>query len=270
MSAIGSVFDKVGSGVHSAIAAASRRTGIDFNYLLGQAQIESSLNPTAKAATSSARGLYQFIDQSWLGVVKQHGAENGLGWAANSIGRNSAGKLCVTDPAAKNAIMALRDDPNVASLMAAEHASANKAAIEGQLGRPATGTDLYMCHFLGLAGASKFLSTMQDNPDRAGATLFPAAARANRNIFFAKDGSARSLSEIYDRFAQKLDKGVQLAGGKAASGNLAGQPARNGRSTSTLDQLMAANNADDRLQALLRPTPDSARLAYMMLARLGG
>ncbi len=81
-----------GNRVTNAIAMASRRTGVDFSYLLGQAKIESSLNPTAKATTSSATGLYQFVDQSWLAVVSQHGQEYGLGWAANAISRGSNGR----------------------------------------------------------------------------------------------------------------------------------------------------------------------------------
>src|SRR3546814_3890085 len=145
--------------VQSAIALASRKTGIDFNYLLGQAQVESGLRPNARAGTSSATGLYQFIDQSWLAVVKQHGAEHGLGWAADSISNNN-GRMTVADGATRQAILGLRNDPNVASLMAAEHASDHKAALESAPGRPVTGTDLYMAHFLGLGGARSFLSTM--------------------------------------------------------------------------------------------------------------
>src|SRR3546814_13515030 len=80
--------------VQSAIALASRKTGIDFNYLLGQAQVESGLRPNARAGTSSATGLYQFIDQSWLAVVKQHGAEHRLGWAADSISNKIGRASC--------------------------------------------------------------------------------------------------------------------------------------------------------------------------------
>src|SRR3546814_18474267 len=82
--------------VQSAIALASRKTGIDFNYLLGQAQVESGLRPNARAGTSSATGLYQFIDQSWLAVVKQHGAEHGLGWGAVRSEERRVGKECVS------------------------------------------------------------------------------------------------------------------------------------------------------------------------------
>lgn len=197
--------------VRSAIAQASASTGIDFDYLLGQAQVESGLNPNARAGTSSATGLYQFLDQSWLGVIKDHGGEYGLSWAANAI-QGSAGRYSVSDPDTRRAILDLRKDPNVSAAMAAEHASDNKAALEGALGRAATGTDLYMAHFLGLGGAKTFLRTMQTSPGASGAAMFPAAARTNRSVFYDAGGNARSLSDIYQRFAAKLDKGAAAGG----------------------------------------------------------
>ena len=221
--------------VRSAIAKASQATGIDFDYLLGQAQLESGLNPTARAGTSSATGLYQFIDQSWLGVVKQHGTENGLGWASDAITR-SGNRWVVNDPAMKSAILGLRNNPAVSATMAAESASDNKASLEGSLGRGATGTDLYMAHFLGLGGARSFLKTMQANPGVSGAAMFPAAARANRSIFYDAGGNARSLSDIYSRFAAKLDKGAAKVGAvglasdalDGGTGSMPGLPRRNG------------------------------------------
>ena len=157
--------------IQSAIALASSRTGVDFGYLLGQAKLESGLNANARAGTSSASGLYQFVEQSWLAVVKKHGAEHGLGWAADAIGQ-SGGRYYVSG-GARSAVMGLRNDPTAASLMAAEHASDNKSALESALGREAGGTDLYMAHFLGLGGATKFLGTMASNPQASGAALFP-------------------------------------------------------------------------------------------------
>ena len=274
-------------GVQNAIALASERTGVDFNYLLGQAQVESGLRANARAGTSSATGLYQFIEQSWLSVVKEHGAEHGLGWAAESIRQTASGRYVVGDADTRRAILKLRNDPTAASLMAAEHASDNKDAIEGHLGRSATGTDLYMAHFLGLGGAKKFLSAMDANPGRSAAAMFPAAARANRNVFYSSDGSARSLGEVYQRFATKLDKGAAAGGATGlASATLdanpfAGDPnvevvlgnqAEGGDRrwlTSTLDQLNSTRAATTSAASLLRPNPDTARLAYMMLASLG-
>ena len=112
------------SRIQSAIAQASSTTGVDFDYLMGQAKLESGFNANARSGTSSASGLYQFIESSWLGIVKKHGAEHGMGWAANSIGQTASGRYTVA-PGARQAILNLRNDPAAASLMAAEHASDN-------------------------------------------------------------------------------------------------------------------------------------------------
>ncbi len=277
--------------VQTAIQRAAAKTGIDFDYLLGQAKVESGFNASARARTSSASGLYQFIEQSWLAVVKNHGAEHGMGWAADGIQRNGAGRLTVSDPGLRRAILDLRNNPEAASLMAAEHASDNKDALEASLGREATGTDLYMAHFLGLGGAKQFLKAMQVSPDRTAASMFPAAAGANRNVFFNRDGSARSLSDVYERFGAKLGDGAGPAGSTGNAGNslprlqfaaqmldMEGATVITGANQSASDAMTWANAAMGRTadqasaQAanLLRPSPDNARLAYMMLASMGG
>src|SRR3569623_3115901 len=99
------------SGVGTAIRQAALSTGMDFSYLLGQAKIESGFNPNARARTSSATGLFQFVEQPWLATVKQHGAEHGLGWAAAALQRGPNGRYRVADPAARRAILDLRKDP---------------------------------------------------------------------------------------------------------------------------------------------------------------
>lgn len=272
------------SKVQSAIALASSRTGVDFDYLLGQAKLESGLNASARAGTSSATGLYQFLEQSWLAVVKKHGSEHGLGWAADAIGQ-SGGRFTVSG-SARQAILNLRTDPTAASLMAAEHASDNKDALEASLNRPANGTDLYMAHFLGLGGATKFLKTMAASPQASGAALFPAAARANRGIFYAANGQPRTVAQIYDRFADKLAAaGADTQATRAANLQFAAQALSMGDDTtvvtgnneSATDAMSWANQAMTKLGAgkaggdsVLRPSPDHARLAYMMLARMGG
>lgn len=266
--------------VTSAIQRAAQRTGVDFDYLMGQARLESGLNANARSGTSSATGLYQFLDQSWLAVVKQHGGEHGLGWAADSI-QKSGGRYVVSG-GNREAILGLRNNPEISALMAAEHASDNKGAIEAVTGREATGTDLYMAHFLGIGGARTFLSAMQANPDRSAAAVFPTAARANRSVFYERDGSARSLSEVYQRFADKLGNGSdtvatakansqwQFAAQALAMGEDATVVTGTGQSaTDALDWAKSALNARGAGGSLLRPSPDNARLAYMMLAGMG-
>ena len=85
--AIDSVHASATSQVTGAIRQAASSSGISFEYLLTTAQIESNLNPGAQASTSSAKGLYQFIEQTWLGTMKQDGAAIGYGHYADAITR---------------------------------------------------------------------------------------------------------------------------------------------------------------------------------------
>jgi hypothetical protein len=189
--------------VRAAIAQAASRTGVDFDYLYNQARIESSLDPEAKARTSSAAGLYQFTKQTWLQVVTSHGAEHGLGWAAEAIDKSGAG-YSVADASMRTAIDNLRYDPELASTMAGEFAADNRDKLEGSLGRAAQPVDLYLAHFLGAKGATDFLAAHDADPSMAAAPLFPAAASANRSIFYNSNGAPRSLGEIRSNFAAKL------------------------------------------------------------------
>jgi len=268
-----------GSGIRNrvtnAIAQASQSTGMDFGYLLGQAKIESSLNPTARAGTSSATGLYQFVDQSWLAVVDRHGAENGLGWAADAIQRGANGRYYVSDPTLRQQILDLRKHPETASVMAAEHAADNKAYLERRLGRTAEPVDLYLAHFLGVGGATKFLQAHDGNPGGNAASLFPAAAGANHSIFYDKSGSPRSFAEIRQNFAARLERGAESAMG---DGSLSGWAASSGDMPASQTVMPAdyARLETERLQQqtlseddLLRPEPATARLAYLMLATFG-
>src|SRR5215212_11340607 len=110
--------DPARAKIAGSIKQAASTTGASFEYLLATAKMESNFNPRAAATTSSARGLYQFIDQTWLGTVKEAGAKLGYGKYADAISRSPSGSYYVNDPAARTAIMKLRDDPNAASSMA--------------------------------------------------------------------------------------------------------------------------------------------------------
>jgi hypothetical protein len=209
--------------VRAQIERASARTGVNFDYLLGQASIESSLDPSARASTSSASGLFQFISSTWLNTVQKHGSKHGLDWAASQIEQTPKGPV-VRDPAARQQILSMRFDPQVASLMAGEFASDNRETLHAALGRAPTDTDLYLAHFLGPAGASSFLRSAGQNPGMAAASLFPKAAAANRTIFYDGSGGQRSLAEVYGLFQNKLDRAIDRTGGTPSSfgGNLGG------------------------------------------------
>jgi hypothetical protein len=183
--------------IAGAIKQAAGTTGASFQYLLATAKMESDFNPTAGASTSSAHGLYQFIDQTWLGTVKEAGAQLGYGQYADAISKSSSGSYSVSDPTARTAIMKLRDDPVVASAMAGILTQSNSFNLTGKIGRRPTDAELYMAHFMGVGGAARLISNAEDNPQASGAQLFPNAAAANRSIFYDSSGRARSVSDVY-------------------------------------------------------------------------
>lgn len=185
--------------VRAAIARAAHRTGVDFDYLLAQARLESSLDPSAKAPTSSAAGLYQFTRGTWLNTLDRHGAQHGLGWADAAI---EGGQL--RDPATRAQVMALRYDADASALMAAELANDNRAGLSETLGREPDPPELYLAHFLGLGGARRFLSAMAAEPGQSAAALMPDAAAANRSIFYDRSGAPRSVAGVMDVIRDKV------------------------------------------------------------------
>lgn len=243
--------------VASAIHKASAKTGVDFAYLVAQAGQESSFRPDAKAGTSSASGLYQFIDSTWLGVVHDKGAQYGLGDLAAQIDTTSGGPR-VADPATRSKILALRNDPTIASAMAAEFAKSNGAQLEETLGRPVKPTDLYMAHFLGASGGAKFLTTLDTAPNTPGATVLPDAAAANRGVFYDAQGNPRTVAQIYNHFADRFgDTARQVATANTSAPSSSGSSASSFTPAAMARAAIFAALAGDQLspvtiQALLK------------------
>jgi hypothetical protein len=185
------------SSVLAALKHAAAATGSDFHYLLGTAMRESSLKPNAQSSTSSAAGLFQFIDQTWLGLVKEHGAQHGIGNLASAITRDANGRYRA-DASAKQSILALRKDPQLCALMAGEHAKSTQGQLQASLGREICGGELYAAHFLGPDAAGKLIRMAEKNPGASAAAQFPQAAHANKSVFYHADGRAKSVREVYD------------------------------------------------------------------------
>jgi hypothetical protein len=177
---------------------------VDFAYLLNKADQESGLKANAHAKTSSASGLFQFVKQTWLQMVKEHGSDYGLNDAASAISIDKNGKATVADKETREKILNMRHDPVLSAAMAAEYTRENKDYLEAKVGGRIGSTELYLAHFLGANGAEKFLKNMRASPNAEAAAVLPDAADANPAVFYGKDGHAKTFSEIYNRFAAKF------------------------------------------------------------------
>src|SRR6204780_1509808 len=169
----------VGSTVAGAIGQASAAPGTSLNYLLATARVESGLNPQAGASTSSARGLFQFIDKTWLATMKQAGPSLGYGQYAAAITQNASGHYEVRDPSLRSEILKLRSDPTANAVMAGAFTKANASALSARLGPPPREGELYIAHFLGAGGAARLITLAATTPNAKAADFFPNAAQAN-------------------------------------------------------------------------------------------
>ncbi|MEM6781775.1 MAG: transglycosylase SLT domain-containing protein [Pseudomonadota bacterium] len=187
-STLASLTSNAPKSVVQAIQTASYKTGVDFAYMVQQAAAESSFNPAAKARTSSATGLYQFIESTWMHMMDKHGAKYGIDTSQS-----------------RSELLALRKDPELASLMAGEFARENKEFLETHVGGDIGPTEMYFAHFLGASGAAGFLKAMQNDPQTIGAYIFPKESAANRGVFYdSKTGQPRTLEQIYAFFDKKF------------------------------------------------------------------
>jgi transglycosylase-like protein with SLT domain len=191
--------------VTGAIRQAAQMTGAAFKYLLATAQVESNLNPNAQAATSSARGLFQFTEQTWLTTLKEQGAPFGYGPYSNLISRLPSGDYGVSDPRMSDAVLKLRFDPTANALMAGAFTKSNAGKLAGRLGRDATEGELYIAHFLGATGASRLIGLADTQPTMSAAAVFPGAAHANPSIFYDGRGNARSAADVYHLLVNRYD-----------------------------------------------------------------
>lgn len=209
---------KVDPTILRCIQQASQATSTDFGLLMAQAAQESGFNANAKSATSSASGLFQFVDSTWLDMVRQFGAKYGIGQLAQQIKLDSNGKAVVSDPAVRQEILNLRSNPALSASLAGEYAKLNQDELSQALGRPLHRPDIYMAHFLGAAGATAFLKAVQTKGNTIAADLLPDAAAANRNIFYNASGQPRTVAEIYQSLGAKIDKEASEFGTAATSG----------------------------------------------------
>lgn len=183
------------SGVEGAIRRAAAQTGVNFAFLLQTARRESGLNPNAHASTSSAAGLFQFVEQTWLSTLKRFGARHGLGAYAAQVEEGPDGRFHVADPSMRKRVLDLRLDPQASALMAGELTQDHAAYLQGRTGRAPSVGELYAAHVLGAAGSARLSETAATRPATPAAELFPEAAAANAGLFY-RNGRPVTVAEL--------------------------------------------------------------------------
>lgn len=190
------------------VLRAAVNTETDPVYLMALADKESSFLPAVKASTSSAEGLFQFIENTWLYTVKQFGPKHGLKDEAAAISTHEE-KPSVTDGETRERILGLRRDPYLASVMAAEMLKRDRAQTAFRIGRDLTKAEFYLMHFLGPEDAARFMELRNTKPQERASRAFPAAARANKGIFYKRKGRrlhGLTVAEVYERLDEMIDR----------------------------------------------------------------
>jgi hypothetical protein len=188
------------------IVRAANVTKMDASLLMAIADKESSFAPRVKASTSSASGLFQFIESTWLRVMRDFGPQYGYAREAKLI-QGPEDKPVVEDAAERRKILDLRNDPYLSTVLAAEMLKKDAARIEASVGRPLSEGEIYLAHFLGPSDAERFIAKLIESPAYAAQKLLPKPARANRPIFYRGRGrKAKSLSiaDVHRKFEDMM------------------------------------------------------------------
>jgi hypothetical protein len=172
------------------------------------ARVESNFNPTVRSPDSSATGLYQFRDYSWLEAIRTFGTDYGLKDYATQV-ELSNDKEDEQQPIVRDSlqleVLSLRVNPRLSTLLAAENIKRNLQELSNMIGREPGRTDLYLSHLLGTAETAKFLKALDEEPATIAADIFPEAAARNPSVFQNRQHQPRSVARVYQWIDRKFN-----------------------------------------------------------------
>mgnify|MGYP001205324508 CR=1 FL=1 len=215
---------KIDARIAGAFRVASEVTGASFDQLARTAARESDVRTDFGSSTSSAKGLFQFVDQTWYELIKKEGPSVGLDRLASAITSDGKGGWTVADAAEKAKILSLKTDPLVSSIMAGRFTAANTRLLSDSLGRAPSDGEVYAAHVLGSAGATKLVRMAASEPNTSASLAFPKAAAANPDLFYGKTGKARTAAELLTTLtATSSDTSTRVAEAHAVAATVKSQ-----------------------------------------------
>ncbi len=168
----------------------SKEENVDFMLLLTSALMESRLGEFNVAQGSSARGLFQYIEPTWLTLVHRYGEEIGLYEAAGMITFNRKGWPRVRVPRFEPKILALRGNTEIAARIKArqlkEEENVLRSLKKGLEYEGVTTTDYYVAHMLGIPLMRELYTMLRKDPEAIPAQRksMREAAQLNRRFFY--------------------------------------------------------------------------------------
>ncbi|CAK0779306.1 DNA-binding protein [Azospirillaceae bacterium] len=186
----------------------ARISQVPFADILAKAANESNFNARERSRSSSAAGPFQFIEQTWLEMLKRHGSAYGLGREIANIDMRH-GVASVRNQGARKRLLDLRHDIHLSAGMAARYLDESGQTLKRILKRDPSDDERRMAYLLGPGGAAKLVNASLRHPGGSASDTLPQAAQANRPLFFSRDGGALTNREAVSRITSFLSKDVR-------------------------------------------------------------
>ena len=187
---------QISPAVMNALQAAAQESGVDPDLLAAVAWRESRFDPKARNRSSSAKGLLQFTNATWLQMIRDYGSTYNEARYAGAIRKDKSGALVVSGKHVRTAILQLRSDPVLSAKFAAENMRRERAAIQDRLGRSVIPADLYLLHVLGPTGTLRFLTAASQRPSEPSTEVIDWKVLRNAGLL-ASDGRPLTTANTY-------------------------------------------------------------------------
>ena len=145
------------------VVRAAQATNTDPTVLRALADQDPALLPNRRVTTSSAQGVFQFGEGTWLEVLRRYGPKHGYRAEAKAI-RIVRGRPVVANSPERARLLSLRRDPYLSGLMAGELITTHRQILAGKVARDPAFAELYMGYALSLNGANRFVDLLRGRP----------------------------------------------------------------------------------------------------------